>query len=732
MDNNSNASTAIDFNNRWSYPLQWLYESELARQMYQQYCFRVNLAMEGKPWKNTYQEEMNSNLEKMDAETKAIYQKQCMQLPEGTSHKLYQATETIANQMASGVDTYECEIYDPYMVQEADTADKLIAMCNQDYIQNDLGLYSSLYSRDLTRYGLVAVMVKYNPKLDRNEIFRINPKNCWFDTMYSSTGHERFRGYSTMISWAELKKMVKDDGDEINLDIQAPKESIFEGEGEKRRMKKVEKAKYSKGKIRSLNGLDIYVKDLNELAQSPSLQGGDMYIWEYAHDLMNCYNLNFYRSFANKPKAQTNSGYHGQDVELTVVYDLTRGIEFKIINRRFVISMNKKAFNREILMKVYDPLTNENRLRLHKVNLKCPLQFRFSHLDSLEKSPFPTSPLFNLLDTHDKLCGWRAKREHVSQIMSILRLETNGADAQSLRGVLNVMGVVLDDVQGDINSLMFNYSYDPIDSQIAHYEQVIQETLSAYTQFDAMQLMGDRASAAESGMAIGAIAQGLATHQNTLMALYADIARQCIMNRVLYSPSQEFPVMNRGGNSSLSIQEMALDTLINVKPKFAKKVLEKQLAANAMALASNFAQQLAPEDLAYFIQQAMFGNVPRGLAERMVGQKPSDQETALAMQQAQNTAEQLKQNQQLYLNNPIPYETGNVLANNSPEEIDQIIAGLQTPDGSEVVDETMVEDMAVSPQALDMTQQEGSLALQGMEGMNSDLGSMLANSNSLL
>lgn len=723
-------SNAIDWDNPFNYPLQWLYESEFACQLYQQYCYRVDLAMEGKPWKNTYEDEMNSNIDKMDTEQQAIYKQQCKHLPVGQSHKLYQAVETIANQMASGVDTYECEIYDPYMVQEADTQDKLVAMCNQDYIQNDLGLYASLYSRDLTRYGLVAVLVKYNPKLERNEILRINPKNALWDTMYNSLGYERYRGYKTMIPWDQLKKMIKEDGDEINLDIQAPKESIFEGEGKDRRMKKIEKATYYKGKIRSLNGLDIYVKDMNELASSPALQGGDYWIWEYAHDLRSCYNLNYYRTYANDPKAQTKSGYHGQDVELTVIYDLSRGIEFKIINRRFVISMNKKAFSRDILMKVYDPLTNENRYRLHTVHQKCPLQFRFSHLDSLQKAPIPASPLFTLLDAHDKLCGWRAKREHVSQIMSILRIETNGYDANNLRGVLNIMGVVLDNIQGDINSLMFNYSYDPIDSQIAHYEQVIQETLSAYTQFDAMQLMGDRASAAESGMAIGAIAQGLASHQNTLMALYADIARQCIMNRVLYSPSQEFPVINRGGNSTLSIQEMALDTLINVKPKFAKKVLEKQTAANAMALAGNFADRLAPEDLAYFIQQAMFGNVPRGLAERMVGQKPSDQETALAMQQAQNQAMQLQQNQQMYLDNPLPYEAGNVMANNSPEQIDQIIAGLQTPEGSEVVGETMVEDMAGTPQALDMVNQDGSLAVN-MAGQTSELGSMLANANSL-
>lgn len=721
-------SNAIDWNNKWQYPLQWIYESQWARMMYQQYCYRVSLAMEGKSWKNTYQEEMNANVEKMDDMQKAVYKKQCTHLPEGSSHKLYQAVETIANQMASGVDTYECEIYDPYMIQEADTVDKLVAMCEQDYIQNNLGLYASLYSRDLTRYGLVAVMVKYNPKLDRNEVFRINPKNTWWDTMYNSTGHERFRGYSTMISWKQLKKMVEEDDDEINVDIKAPDQSIFDDKG---KAKKVERAKYHHRKIRSLNGLDIYVDDINRLASSPQLQGGDWNWWEYQHDVHSCYDRTYYQSFANSPKAKTNSNYRGDDVELTVMYDLTEGIEFKIINRRFVISMNKKAFKRDILLNVYNPLTGENKLRLQELHLKCPLQFRYAHIDTMDKYCFPTSPLFSLLDTHDELCGWRAKRKHVSQILSILRIMASGNDAENLRGILNIMGVVLDDIQGDIKSLYLDYKYDPIDSQIAILEQTIQETLSAYTQFDAMQAMGDRASAAESGMAIGAIAQGLSSHQNTLMALYADIARQCLMNRVVYSPSQEFPVINRGGNSTLTIQEMALDTLINVKPKFAKKVLERQLATQAVTIAGSFAQYLSNEDLAYFIQQAMFGNVPRGLAERMLSPEASPQETTLAMQQAQNQAQMLQQNQMAYEQNPLGYEANNVMANDSPEEIDQIIASLQTPEGSEVVDETMVEDMAGTPQSLDMVQQDSAISLDIL-GNTPELGSMLANPNSLL
>lgn len=718
-------SNAVNFNQKYNYVLQWLQESTFARQMYQQYCYRVNLAMEGKPWKNTYAEEMNSNLEKMNAEQSAAYKAQCTKIPEGTSLKLYNSVETIANQMAAGVESYECQLWDPYMVQEADTEDKLIAMCEQDYIENSLNLYAPQFSRDLTSYGLVAVMVKYNQETEKNEVYRINPKNTWWDTMYSATGHERFRGYSTMISWDTLKNLIKQNKDEINTDIQAPKKSIFDEDG---KINKVEKARYSHGKIRSLNGLDIYVKDLNKLAASPQLQGGDFNWWEYTHDLRSCYNLNYYRSFATTPEARTNSGYNGQDVELTVIYDLERGIEFKVINRRFVISMNKNVFERKLIFKVYDPLANENRFRLDTFHAKCPLQFQFAHINTMDKNPFPTSPLFNLLDTHDTLCGWRAKREHVAQILAILRLVANGTDAENLRGVLNIMGVVIDTIQGDISTIDLNYHFDPIDSQIAHYEETIQTTLSAYTQFDAMQTMGDRATAAESGMAGQAIAQGVTAHQNIIMALYADIARQCIINRVTYSNLREFPIVNNGKYSVLTIQEMALLTLIKVEPKFAKKVMERTMAANALAILGSFKDTLPPEALAFFMKQAMLGNVPRKLAETFVTPGPSAEEQALATLQAQNQATQLLQNQQLFEQNPIPYATDEIMANNTSQDVDQIISQLRTPKGTETTD---IISSTATPQVLDSTNQEGSLMLN-MEGQTSDLGSQLANTNTLL
>ena len=729
----------LDWNKWPNHVIQWLEESEVARCNYQYWLWRANLAKLGKPCKNLYQQELDSNLDKIDdVEKKAAYKKHCIKVPEGSSFALKKAVDNRANQMACGVDAYEYQVNDQYNIIKPDTADLLAAQCQQDYVKNRLNVLSATFSRDLTWAGVAAVLIKYDPILDKNKVMRINPKNIWFDTKYSSLGLERFRGYSTMISWKKLKKMIEDDDDEeVNLDIKAPDRSITreEKEGDKKLWGIDKTAKYNNRKIRTLNGLDIYVEDLNRLATSPQL-GGLNYFYEYDHDLHTCYNLNWYRTYASDPKKRTNSQYNGDDVELTVIYDLDKKIEYKVINRRYVISANSKAFHRNIAFTITNPVTGEQKTRIDDFCLDCPLKFQFEEQENMDNFPHPWAPVFSLLDTHDEICAWRAKREHVSKILSILRIETNGADAVSLRGVLNIMGIVLDDIQGDINSINFQYSYDPIDSEITFRENRIQQLLHAYDQFDALQAMGDRASAAESGMAVGAIAQGLSTHQNAIMQLYADIARQCIANRVAYSPNQEFPVSAMGQERAVTLQEMALDAIINVKPALAAKVAERTIAANAMQVLAQFNGRISKELEAYLMEKAMLGIMPRGFAESgILDQGANPQEVALAQQQAQNDAQMLAQNQQAFDQNPVQYETDEVLETQDSDSIDEIIAGLNAGDDNVVDYEDMSADLTqggIGPEVMDMASQEGAMTTGGMPGLTPESGGMYANSNSLV
>ena len=729
----------IDWNHDWNYPIQWLEESDSARTSYHYWLWRASLAKLGKPCKNLYQEELKSNLSKVDSVDRAKYEEYCRCVPEGTSFAIKKAVDNRANQMASGVDTYEYKINDPFGIIDDDTEDLLSAQCQIDYVRNRLNILSATFSRDLTWAGLAAVIVKYDPVSDKNKVLRVNPKNVWFDTKYSSLGLERFRGYSTMISWKKLKEMIaNDDNEEVNLDIKAPDRSILkeEDDGKGKKVWNVDKnAKYSNRKIRTLNGLDIYVEDINRLATSTQLSGGISQFDEYDHDLRTCYNLNWYHTYASDPKVSSKSLYNGDDVELTVLYDLDQKIEFKIINRRYVISANGKAFHRKIAFTITNPVTGEQKTRMDDFCLDCPLKIQFEEEENMDKFPHPWSPVFSLLDTHDELCGWRAKRDHVSKILSILRIETNAADAASLRGVLNIMGIVLDDIQGDINSINFQYDYTPIDSEIAFREQRIQQILHSYDQFDALQAMGDRASAAESGMALGAVAQGLSTHQNAIMQLYADIARQCIANRVAYSPRQDFPISNYGSNSSVSIQQMALDAIINVRPAMAVQVHEKAVAANALQLVANLAQSglVNKDGIAYLMERALMGTVPRKVASSFVREQgPSQEEIALAQQQAQNEAMALQQNQQAYEQNPVPYEVDNVMQTQSPDDIDAIIDELSG--GQPIPDERQLAEMSANgggPQGVDMEMQDGAMST-GLAGLTPETGGEYANPNSML
>lgn len=713
----------VNFDADFSYPLQWIHESEVARWAYQRWIWRSALAKQGKPCRNTYQEELKSNLEKAEPAIRSKYKERCEKVPMGRSFALKRAVDNIAAQMAGGVDSYNYQINDPYMLVDDDTEDLLSAKCQQDYIENNLQLLAPVLSDDIMWYGMAAVVVKYCPEMDKNIVMRTHPKNTWFDTRYTSTGVERFRGYSSMISWSKVKEMILKDGDQVNLNIKAPDGTPVreEGEGKDRKVILDKTAKYSNRKIRSLNGLDIYVESLNKLATSPNLATGLTDFIEYDHDLRTCYNLGWYHSYATDPEKRTNNGYNGDDVELTIIYDLDKKIEYKILNRRYVISANSKAFRRKIEFKWTDPRTGMEQGRLDDFCLECPLKFQFEKLNDMDTAPHPWAPVFPLLDSHDELCGWRARREHVSKILSVLRIDTNGADAESLVGMLNIMGGIFDDLQGDVTTinLAANYSYDPIDSEIAHLENQIQQVLHAYDQFDGLQAMGDRAQAAEANMAQFAVAQGLSVHQNALMDLFADIARQCIANRVAYSSRMEFPVVNKGEYRAITIQQMAMNAVIDVKPRLAKQLQEKQIAANAMALLGTLGQQLSKEGQAYLMEQALYGTMPRKMAATFVKEAgPSEQELALAQQQAQNDAMALQQNQQMYQANPLPYEVQQAMNTYSPDEIDDAIKQLGGGDVQNVNNSDV--------ELLDMEQQDGGMALN-IEGQTSDFGSEMAN-----
>lgn len=720
----------INWNNEWSYPLQWIKESEFARWAYQSQLFRIKKALYGEPFKNLYQEELTSNAKRLTKEEQEKMRKNgCLTVKPGKSFILRKAVSNIANQMSGGVDTYEYQINDPFGIIDDDTEDLLAAQCSRDYVENDLESFAPRFSNDLSTAGIAAVVVRYCPKKKKNIVERINPRNAWWDTMYSSTGRERFRGYSRMISFAELAKTIEHEADEVNTELEVPDRSIFNKKGD------VDpRIKVGKKKIKTINDMAIYIQDMNKLAASPSIQASLSRYTEYDHDLHTCYNLSWYRSYATDPEARTKKGYNGDDVELTVIYDLSRNIEFKIINRRYIISANKRAFKRNILFSFYNPESEEIKYRVGKFQLDCPMIMRFAEMGGLDDMQYPVSPVMAYLDTFDELCAWRARRDHVSKILSVLRVETDGADATSLAKTFNIMGTILDDIQGDINSINFQYDFTPIDSQIQYLEETIMQGLHAFDQFDALQNMGDRASAAESGMAIGAIAQGLAVHQNAIMGMYSDIARRCIANRVAYSDQMEFPINNNGSYSSVTIQQMALDAIVKVKPALAKKVQEKMMSTNALSLLGTIRDLLTPAGVAYLCEQSLYGNMPRKLAEAFI--KPpqaSEAEIQASALQGQNQANMLAQNQAMYEQNPVPYEVDNVLQNASPEEIEQTISGINAMTPSEYggsaangSPENVDFGAEIQTNPLDMRQQDGAMTAN-LEAMTPEMGSALAN-----
>ena len=82
-----------------------------------------------------------------------------------------------------------------------------------------------------------------------------------------------------------------------------------------------------------------------------------------------------------------------------------------------------------------------------------------------------------------------------------------------------------------------------------------------------------------------------------------------------------------------------------------------------------------------------------------------------------------RQNQQMYMSDPLPYAVQQAMNTYSPDEIDTAIAQL----GGERPDVRTEEDLNL----VDMEQQDGALNLD-IEGQTSELGAMLANPNSMV
>ena len=74
--NGYNEYSGIDWNSDYAYPLQWLYESELARRAYMEKIHRVQIAMQGDACENLYEKELMSIIGRVeDAEQKKVLEK---------------------------------------------------------------------------------------------------------------------------------------------------------------------------------------------------------------------------------------------------------------------------------------------------------------------------------------------------------------------------------------------------------------------------------------------------------------------------------------------------------------------------------------------------------------------------------------------------------------------------------------------------------------------------------
>ncbi len=746
---NITMSTALNFNCDWNYPLQCLRESELIRAQYHGLMTQVDKAMENEAVINGFQTELQSHINsESDVAKRTALENFCRTIEPAFDDSLSKAVNNRTDQVATGVDKFNYTVFDPYSTLDDEINDRMSSMCMRNYVQSGLEFLAPTFARDLDKYAMCCAYVDYNDKKQIAKVTRFNPKNVWWDTRYSATGEERFRAWSKMISWRKLKLLIDDYT--INTGLEVPETSIFTEKVKDGKKEIIVKSRIRNKHLKTLNDMDVYIDDMNKMAENADFQNraviqGDY--GDYSHTLINCYNLNYYRSWSTDSEVRSKSLYNSDDVELTTFYDLDNGIEFIIINRIFVIAANSKAFHRRIAMRVEDPRNGTIRTVAKKVELPCPLVFGYRYAEIRDNFPYPYSIVMKYIPYFDRIIANESKKLTIQKIVTRLRVRADAGNARELSHDLGIFGQIFTDLQGDVSTLQLGYDFTPIQNQIQEDKQAIVDGMNAYNTYDLMLTMGNRASAQEAGLVKDSIAQGVVTLSLALETFYAEVTRASLMQFVVYGNNSKLGIINRGRYSTVALQEMALDAIIDVKTKSTAQTIQQRLATNVLQLAATFKDSPMIDNevwLPFAFSMASYGQIPVAIARTFVKQPDqSPEDKAAARQNAANTAVALQQNQQMYQTDPIPYEVRQAMGNLSPAEQQGLLKQLSSGQSQPQITQEELSAHGLSPQDVAAltgnggvptynnaeTSGQSGAAVGGMPGMTSDSGAIAGNPN---
>lgn len=649
-DSNSSAPTGNgsfpNYNSPYDFVIQWIEESTLRRTELKQLVERTMKAYKGKPSKNKYKAYAAAYGNTLnDPHEKATWQKYCENIPDGRSDILRKSIETVVSQLQGGIGQYEYNVFDPLMEVDDDLIERLTSATEKFYIDSGLDTMKAELARDMLTNGAAYIYVTYDQEKKQYDAKLLEAWRVIADTNRGRHNRDRFLGFHQMESWIDVKK---------SLDFRGTK-------------------------LVTLNDMDTYVKNINDVVRNPNFQSS--YATENQLHVTQklIYGSNYYKGRNTDQDLTADNRYRGDDVEVSYVWDLHENKRYKVLNRKYVIEAKDNDLTRNVKIPFIDPRTDEETSKTKKISMDCPI-IEIAYLRHPAYN-FPVTPVWFLLDDFDEICSAESLRSHNMSIMGPINFFGSPYDIEILTKAANIAGIGIEGMDGTAGVLNKQHDSTIVDGYIMLREQKIQRALNASDQYDLQQMIGDRASAKEAGTVSMMIAQGTNPLIASIEQGFSKAIRAFELLYVIYNEKGKFPFNNKSGYDEVTVQEIALDAIINVKLQSQIEFKAQMVSATAMSAmnfmlsSGQFDPAMVTEDFVPLITQGLISR--KRARQYVIPEAPPPEAVAGNAQVGRNVAGQLNLEDAAVRANPDQALAQQAMSGMTPEEIaqlDQILA----------------------------------------------------------
>lgn len=533
------------------YVLTWIKESRDARTKQNAYVSRTIAAYQGTPSRNRYAQTISqyaTAVKDHDPDRAKQIQESCKDIPSKGSMVLHNAVETIVSMAQGGVGQYEFGPYDPDLNKDNTITDRLSSAAKHWYIEQKMDSITPRWIRAAVLSG--EGYVHLNRKNKKTLATIIDSSQMLTDPKRFKTNYDRFIGHEQRESLRDIKSQIVKDRDGY--------------------------------KLKTINEAEVYVSQIRDMINSV-LTGAP--VGDELNDSLKSDLDIFYKDIVEdcqlKRKEDPEYTYSGDDIQMAYVYDLMNDMEFKVVNRKYIIEAKKKKLSRNIKC-TYTDSKGKKQTKDKKVELDHPyVQLPF---EDTYWTRYPVTPAFYILDDFDDVCAMESVLYHNLSIMAPITFVGQSSDVEKVSRVSSVAGEVVEGLPQTFATLAKTHDITPVVTAIQRYEERIKRVMNAVDPFELQAMIGDRATAKEVVATSGSVSQGLNPFLANIETAFATLGEKFFKMQLIYDKEDVYSFTHNGEYAELTADEIAGDYEVRAKLKTSIKLEQEANARRALEL----------------------------------------------------------------------------------------------------------------------------------------------------